>query len=171
VIFLRIHLEQGDITNIQADAIVNAANNELWMGAGVAGAIKRKGGTEIEKDAMSKGPIEHGGAVESIAGKLNAKYVIHAAGMRSDGYITKESLSKSVENSLFVAEKLALRSIAFPAIGTGVAGFPAEECAKIMLDVLTNFKYTILEKVILVLYSDEMYSLFLKVAGNKEIEL
>ncbi|MHA1462429.1 MAG: macro domain-containing protein, partial [Candidatus Heimdallarchaeota archaeon] len=82
-----------------------------------------------------------------------------------------ESLSKSVENSLFVAEKLQLQSIAFPAIGTGVAGFSAEECAKIMLDVFRNFNYTKLEKIILVLYSDEMYSLFLKVAGNKEIEL
>lgn len=168
---MRIQLEQGDITDIQADAIVNAANNDLWMGAGVAGAIKRKGGIEIEKDAMSKGPIEHGGAIESIAGKLNAKYVIHAASMRGDGCITKESLYKSIENSLFVAEKLKLRSIAFPAIGTGVAGFPAEECAKIMLEVFRNFEYTILEKIILVLYSDKMHSIFLKVIGNKEIEL
>ena len=171
MINLRIKLEQGDITDAQTDAIVNAANNELWMGAGVAGAIKRKGGQEIEKDAMSKGPIEHGGAIESIAGRLAAKYVIHAAGMRSDGYIDRKSLQSSIEKSLTVAENLQLESIAFPAIGTGIAGFPAEECAEIMLQVFRTFNYKTVKEVILVLYSENIYNIFLKIAGNKEIEL
>ena len=168
---MRIRIEQGDITNAKTDAIVNAANNQLWMGAGVAGAIKRKGGEEIEKDAMSKGPIEHGGAIASTAGKLAAKYVIHAAGMRSDGYIDKESLQKSVENSLLVAEELQLESITFPAIGTGVAGFPANECAKIMLNVFKRMKYKSLKEIVLILYSDTMYNLFLEIVGKEVIEL
>ncbi|NHJ84351.1 MAG: hypothetical protein FK734_02750, partial [Asgard group archaeon] len=121
-----IKLLQGDITAIVADAIVNAANNELWMGSGVAGAIKRKGGIIIEQEAIAKGPIKHGAAVETSAGKLTAKYVIHAAGMRGDGYINADSLEQSIRNSLILAEKLNLQSIAFPAIGTGVAGFPIE---------------------------------------------
>ena len=116
---MALKIIQGDITEIKVDAIVNAANNELWMGAGVAGAIKRKGGINIESEAIKKGPIALGEAIETSAGKLKAKYVIHAASMRSDGFVSNESIKKSIENSLKLAEKLDLTSIAFPAIGTG----------------------------------------------------
>lgn len=167
-----LKLVQGDITNIEADALVNAANNELWMGAGVAGAIKRKGGKEIEEEAVKKGPIKHGEAIETTAGKLKAKYVIHAAGMRSDGHINAESLKKSIVNSLKLAEKLKLQSIAFPAIGTGVAGFPLDNCAKIMLKTIKEFNYSHLEQVIVVLYSDRAYDFFLQeLNGQKKIEI
>ncbi|HUU77153.1 MAG TPA: macro domain-containing protein [candidate division Zixibacteria bacterium] len=166
-----IQLLQGDITDLQVDVIVNAANNELWMGAGVAGAIKRKGGIEIEKEAMSKGPIKHGEAIETKAGKLKAKYVIHAAGMRSDGYITEESLKNSIINSLKLAEKLQLTSIAFPAIGTGVAGFDIVKCAKIMYETIKNFNYSSLKVVNLVLYNENSFLVFLKEIGQEKIEL
>ena len=166
-----ISIVQGDITEIKADALVNAANNELWMGLGVAGALKRKGGKEIETEAMSKGPIKPGEAIETTAGKLEAKYVIHAAGMRSDGYITKEILENSILNSLKIAEKLELRSIAFPAIGTGVAGFPEAECAKIMAEVILNFKSNYLQEVKIVLYSEETYKKFLQTFGKEKIEV
>ncbi|MFW9923513.1 MAG: macro domain-containing protein [Candidatus Thorarchaeota archaeon] len=160
---VQISILKNDITEIEADAIVNAANNELWMGAGVAGALKRKGGIKIEQEAISKGPIKHGEAIETTAGKLKAKYIIHAAAMRSDGYITKESLLNSVENSLKIAERLNLTSIAFPALGTGVAGFPPEECAKIMIQCFRNFKYSSLKKILLVLYNEMMYNIFLEI--------
>ncbi|MBD3192653.1 MAG: hypothetical protein GF308_18575 [Candidatus Heimdallarchaeota archaeon] len=167
-----LELVKGDITNVEADAVVNAANNELWMGGGVAGAIKRKGGREIEAEALEKGPIQHGEAIETTAGKLKAKYVIHAAGMRSDGYINAESLKKSVLNSLKLAEKLNLQSIAFPAIGTGVAGFPLDNCAKIMLKTIKEFEYSNIERVIIVLYSNRAYDFFLQeLNGKQRIEL
>ncbi len=160
VIKMELVLLQGDITEVQADAIVNAANNQLWMGAGVAGAIKRKGGKVIEEEALQKGPIQHGDAIETTAGKLDAKYVIHAAAMRSDGFITAESLRSSVLKTLQLAEKLALSSIAFPALGTGVAGFPVNECAKIMIETITNFPASTLQKVYLVLYNKQIYTTF-----------
>jgi len=166
-----VSIIQGDITEIKADALVNAANNELWMGLGVAGALKRKGGKEIETEAMSKGPIKPGEAIETTAGKLEAKYVIHAAGMRSDGFITKDFLKNSVLNSLKLAEKLELDSIAFPAIGTGIAGFPEEDCAKIMKEVILNFKSNYLQEVKIVLYSDETYKKFLQIFGKEKIEV
>ncbi len=148
---MEIVLLLGDITEVHADAIVNAANNQLWMGAGVAGAIKRKGGKIIEEEALQKGPIQHGDAVETTAGKLNAKYVIHAATMRNDGFITAESLRSSVLKSLQLAEKLALSSIAFPALG---------ECAKIMIETITSFSALTLQKVYLVLYNKQIYIAF-----------
>jgi len=166
-----ISIIKGDITTIKADALVNAANNELWMGLGVAGALKRKGGQEIEIEAMSKGPIEPGEAIETSAGKLDAKYIIHAAGMRSDGFISEEILRNSIQNSLNLAEKLGLKSIAFPAIGTGVAGFPEEECAKIMLEILSNFKAENIQTVKLVLFGEDTYQKFLAVFGNKNVEV
>ena len=168
---MKIILKEGDITKIKADAIVNAANEQLWMGVGVAGAIKKKGGIVIEEEAIRKGPIEHGGAIETTAGQLSAKFVIHAAGMRSDGFISEESLRNSITNSLKLAEKLHLTSIAFPAIGTGVAGFDISSCANIMLDTFRNFNFSSLETVFIVLFGEKTYSVFLKEAGEKEIEL
>ena len=168
---MKILIVKGDITTIKADALVNAANNELWMGAGVAGAIKRKGGVVIEEEAIKKGPIEHGGAVETTAGNLNAKYIIHAAGMRSDGYISEESLRKSVYNSLLLAENLKLKSIAFPAIGTGVAGFPPDECAKIMLKTIKEFNFSKINEVMLVLFDNSIYEKFIERAKKENIEI
>ncbi len=163
-----IELLKGDITEINADAIVNAANNQLWMGAGVAGAIRRKGGLVIEEEALKKGPIEHGGAVETTAGKLKAKYVIHAAAMRSDGYIDENSLKSSVLKSLELADKLQLKSIAFPALGTGVAGYPIKLCAEQMINTIKNFHAKNIEKVLLVLFSDNHYQIFKMVLANKK---
>jgi len=157
---MQLSLLKGDITEVQVDAIVNAANNELWMGAGVAGAIKRKGGQIIEVEAIKKGPIAHGDAIETTAGNLKAKYVIHAAAMRSDGYITADSLRSSVYKSLQLADHLALSSIAFPALGTGVAGFPAKDCAKIMLETIYSFQAKNLQEVFLVLFTDQIYAVF-----------
>jgi O-acetyl-ADP-ribose deacetylase (regulator of RNase III) len=167
---MKLTLTKGDIAEIEAEALVNAANNHLWMGSGVAGALKRRGGKTIEEEAIEKGPIEHGGAVATTAGKLKAKYVIHAAAMRNDGYITEKSLQNSVLNSLKLAEKYELKTIAFPAIGTGVAGFPIDVCAKLMVTTLRNFDYKSLEEIIIVLYTKDAYDFFKKELGRKIIE-
>jgi len=128
-----LEVVQDDITEQETDAIVNAANDHLWMGGGVAGAIKRKGGEEIEREAVSKGPIPVGEAVVTSAGRLKAKYVIHAAGMGQDLRTDESKIRDATRNSLKRAEELGLESVAFPAIGTGVGGFPADRCAEVMV--------------------------------------
>ncbi|MCK4224868.1 MAG: macro domain-containing protein [candidate division Zixibacteria bacterium] len=157
-----IKLIQGDITEQEVDAIVNAANNHLWMGVGVAGAIKRKGGIEIEKEAMSKGPIPVGEAVVTKAGSLKAKYVIHAAVMGQDLITNEEHIRNATLNSLKRAEELKIKSIAFPAFGTGVGGFPVDECARIMLAEVKNFSKNAksLKEIRFVLFDKKSYDIW-----------
>ncbi len=128
-------LSQGDITECDADAVVNAANNHLWMGAGVAGAIKRKGGASIESEAVAQGPIPVGEAVITGAGFLRARHVIHAAGMGQDLRTSEDDVEACTAASLRRAEENALSSIAFPAIGTGVGGLAAGAVARRMIQV------------------------------------
>ncbi|MBI2954620.1 MAG: macro domain-containing protein [Chloroflexi bacterium] len=128
-----ITLFVGDITELSTDAIVNAANYHLWIGSGVAGAIKRAGGQEIEDEALKKGPIPVGEAVATRAGRLKARYVIHAAAMGQDLRTDADKIRKATENSLKRADELGLKSIAFPALGTGVGGFPLDTAAKVMI--------------------------------------
>jgi len=123
----------ADITEQASDAVVNAANNYLWMGAGVAGAIKAKGGVEIELEAMRLGPIEPGQAVTTTAGRLRARYCIHAAAMGQDLVTSAELIARAARSALAEAERLELDSVAFPALGTGVGGFPADACARLMI--------------------------------------
>lgn len=130
-----IEIVRGDITKQDVDAIVNAANNHLWMGAGSAGAIVRAGGREIEDEAISQGPIEVGEAVVTGGGDLPARHVIHAAAMGEDLITSADLIRAATENALKRAEELKLASIALPAIGTGVGGFPLDEAARIMLGV------------------------------------
>jgi len=160
-----ITLVQGDIAQQDAEAIVNAANNHLWMGAGVAGAIKRAGGQEIEREAVAKGPIPIGEAVVTGAGRLKARYVIHAAVMGRDLRTDADKIRQATQNSLRRADELALKSIAFPALGTGVGGFSLEECARIMLDVVQGHgaSATSLERVVFVLYDEPAYQAFERV--------
>lgn len=157
-----ISLHLGDITECTADAIVNAANNELWMGGGVAGAIKRKGGQEIEAEALKKGPIPIGEAVTTTAGLLKASYVIHAVGMGTDLRTDEDKIRNATLNSLKRADELELESIAFPSIGTGVGGFSLDRAARIMLEVAVKFaqKDTSLKNIIFVLYGDDAYHAF-----------
>src|SRR5206468_1218958 len=129
-----IRVERGDITTMAVDAIVNAANNHLWMGGGVAGAIKRVGGAEIERQAVEKGPIEPGEAVVTGAGRLRCRYVIHAATMGQDLVTSADLIRRATRSSLRRANDVQVASIAFPALGTGVGGFPVREAAQIMVD-------------------------------------
>ncbi|MDQ6712992.1 MAG: macro domain-containing protein [Candidatus Dormibacteraeota bacterium] len=131
---LTIEILQGDLTQQEVDAIVNAANNDLELGGGVAGAIARAGGPLIQTECRAIGPIEVGDAAITTGGKLPARFVIHAASMPLGGRTSAESLRGSTRRSLEIANQRGLRSIAFPAVGTGIARFPLEECAQIMLD-------------------------------------
>ncbi len=130
---------KGDITEMDTDAIVNAANNRLWMGAGVAGAIKRKGGASIEAEAVSKGPIPIGEAVVTAAGRLKARFVIHAAGTGQDLTTDARKIASSTTASLRRADEVGARSISFPAIGTGVGGFPLDEAARVMIGAAVSY--------------------------------
>ena len=129
-----IQIQQGDITEMDVDAIVNAANNDLLLGAGVAGAIARKGGESIQRECKEIGSIPVGFAAITGAGRLKARHVIHAASMGLGGVrTTAKSLQTSTAHSLRLAAERNLASIAFPAVGTGVSGFPMDQCAEIML--------------------------------------
>jgi len=159
---IKIEVRQGDITEADTEAIVNAANNHLWMGSGVAGAIKRKGGIEIEEDAVSKGPIEIGQAVESIAGRLPYKYVIHAAGMGQDLRTNEQIVYETTKNSLLLADSLGVESIAFPAIGTGVGGFPLDLCAEKMIGAAKDLadQLKTLKRVVFIMFDKAAFDAF-----------
>lgn len=165
----RITLYKGDITQLETDAIVNAANNRLWMGAGVAGAIKRAGGQEIEDEAVSQGPIPVGEAVVTGAGGLKARFVIHAAVMGGDLITDADKIRSATKSGLLRAEELSLKTIAFPALGTGVGGFPYVEAAEVMIDTVAQHLAgeTCLEEVVLALYGDEAYGAFEKELGDQ----
>ena len=159
---VRIDVRQGDITQIAVDAVVNAANNRLWMGGGVAGALKRAGGPEVEAEALSKGPISVGEAAVTTAGKLLARYIIHAAVMGQDLQTDAGKILRATRNSLLRADELGVKTIAFPALGTGVGGFPLGECARIMIGEVLQYSAgeTGLEKVVFVLYDGTAYQVF-----------
>jgi O-acetyl-ADP-ribose deacetylase (regulator of RNase III) len=159
---------QGDLTEMDVDAIVNAANNDLQLGGGVAGAIRRKGGDVIQQECDEIGSIPIGGAAITSGGKLRARFVIHAASMQLGGETTARALRSSTAHALRIATERGLRSIAFPAVGTGIAGFPILECARIMLrEVVEHLKKpTSLEKIYFALFDLQALSEFEKVRAE-----
>ena len=161
----KVFFLKGDITDLAVDAIVNAANTDLILGAGVAGAILRKGGPRIQEECNRLAPVPLGGAAVTTAGNLKALYVIHAASMKLGGLTSAEALRAATRNSLERAEEKTFRTIAFPAVGTGIAGFPMEACARIMIaEALEHLKsLTSLEKIYFVLFDDAALDVFRKV--------
>jgi O-acetyl-ADP-ribose deacetylase (regulator of RNase III) len=158
---VKIEIIEGDITQVAADVLVNAANNHLWMGAGVAGALKKTGGREIEEEAMRKGPVAVGEVVVTSPGRLPAKYIIHAAVMGQDLRTNAVIVGQATINALREADQLGVRSIALPALGTGVGGFPMAECARIMISAARAYSpQNHLEKVFFVLYGRAAYRVF-----------
>ena len=145
----------GDITALDVDAIANAANNALWMGAGVAGAIKRAGGEEIEREAVAKGPIQVGDAVATGAGRLSAKWIIHGAVMGQDLRTETALVRRTTESCLRIADELGAKSLALPAFGTGVGGFPLDECARIMVAAARAHEPSALERVVFAVFGEE----------------
>lgn len=160
-----VRIVKGDITELKVDAIVNAANNKMLMGGGVAGAIKRKGGNIVEEEVLKKAPIEIGQATYGPAGNLPSKYVIHAATMGMDFKTDEIKIRNSCKNALRIAEELNISSIAFPALGCGVGGFPLLASAKIMAqEVLRHIKdqQTQLKEIVFCLYDKNAYEVFNK---------
>jgi O-acetyl-ADP-ribose deacetylase (regulator of RNase III) len=157
-----LELTQGDITDQTTDAIVNAANTALQLGGGVAGAIRRKGGPKIQEECNKIGGTHVGGAVITTGGNLAAKYVIHAVGPRHREEHEDAKLKDATLSSLILADQKNLKSIAFPAISTGIFGFPKDRCATIMLS--TTIAYlegpTKLEKVVYCLYDQKTFEIF-----------
>lgn len=168
----KIRLMVGDLTESDADAIVNAANNDLQLGGGVAGAIRRKGGDAIQQECNAIGSIPVGGAAITSGGRLRARFVIHAASMELGGRTEAASLRSSTAHSLRIASEQGLKSIAFPAVGTGIAGFPMRECAEIMLrECARHFAgETTLERIDFVLYDDEALREFERVMNSMKRE-
>ncbi len=159
-----IEIVRGDITQQHTDAIINAANNHLWMGGGVAGAIKHRGGEEIEQAAVALGPVEVGDAVITAAGTLQAKHVIHAVVMGQDLHTDKEKIRKATRNALRLAEDKKIASLSFPALGTGVGGFSVFHCASIMiseaLEFLSSSKTAHVREIVFVLYDEPAFNAF-----------
>jgi O-acetyl-ADP-ribose deacetylase (regulator of RNase III) len=159
-----LELLDGDITEMDTDAIVNAANSLLIMGGGVAGAIRRKGGPAIQQECSKIGGTFVGGAVITTGGNLKAKHVIHAVGPRMGEGNEDEKLKNAMLNSLKLADQNKLKSISFPAISAGIFGFPIDRCAEIMLR--TTIEYlkgqTGLKRVVFCLFGRESYDVFEK---------
>ena len=157
-----LELLEGDITDMDSDAIVNAANSQLILGGGVAGAIRRKGGPKIQEECNKAGGTFVGGAVKTTAGDLKAKYVIHAVGPQMGEGNEDEKLKSATLNSLKLADENNVKSISFPAISTGIFGYPMERCAKIMLRTTIDYLKgeTGLEKVIFCLFERDSYEVF-----------
>jgi O-acetyl-ADP-ribose deacetylase (regulator of RNase III) len=157
---LELAVVEGDITALDVDAIANAANNALWMGAGVAGAIKRAGGEEIEREAVAKGPIEVGGAVATGAGRLPARWIVHGAVMGQDLRTDENLIRRTTRRCLEVADELGAQSLALPAFGTGVGGFRLGECARIMVDVARGYEPDSLRRVLFAVFGEEAREAF-----------
>jgi O-acetyl-ADP-ribose deacetylase len=159
---------EGDIAAIEVDAIANAANNHLWMGSGVAGAIKRAGGEDIEREAVAQGPIDVGDAVATGAGRLPARWVIHGAVMGQDLRTNAELIRRTTGRCLRVADELGATSLALPAFGTGVGGFPLDECARIMVDAVRAYEPSSLKRVVFAVFGDDAAAAFERTLAASE---
>ena len=157
---MNIEVVEGDIAVLEVEAIANAANNHLWMGSGVAGAIKRAGGEEIEREAVQQGPIEVGEAVATGAGRLRARWVIHGAVMGQDLRTNAEFVRQTTESCLRVADELGAESLALTAFGTGVGGFPLEECARIMVETIRAYEPSSLKRVVFAVFGADAAAAF-----------
>ena len=158
----RIALREGDLTEQAVDAIVNAANSALVLGAGVAGAIREKGGPEIQAECDRIGPIAVGDAALTGAGRLPARFVIHAAGMAPGGAASEESVRSAFRRSLALAAERGLRTLAAPALGAGIGGLAARRCAEILIEEARAHLggETSLEEVRFVLFGEPVYRVF-----------
>ena len=157
---VELEVVEGDITQLDVDAVANAANDHLWMGAGVAGAIKHAGGAEIEREAVAKGPIPVGEAIATGAGSLAARWVVHGAVMGQDLRTSADIVRRTTASCLRVADELGASSLALPAFGTGVGGFPLAECARLMVEAVRGFEPSSLRRVVFAVYGDEAQRAF-----------
>jgi len=144
----------GDVTKLEVDAIANAANTQLQHGGGVAAAISRAGGPEVQRESNEKAPIDLGEAVETTAGEMPAKYVIHAATMELGGPTSAEIIERATRSTLAKANELGCRSLALVAFGTGVGGFPLDEAARLMVGAAREHEGS-LERIVFAVRGEE----------------
>ncbi len=158
----KLKIVEGNIVVLNVDAIVNAANKSLILGGGVAGAIRNFGGPSIQEECNEIGPIEVGEAILTGAGNLNAEYVIHAVGPVYGEGDEDIKLANATRNSLKIAKKRNIKSIAFPAISTGIFHFPIKRCAEIMIKVAMDFlrENETPQEIVLCLYGERAYTIF-----------
>jgi len=157
---VEIEVQQADVTELEVDAIANAANTQLMHGGGVAGAISRAGGPEVQRESTEKAPIGLGEAVETGAGDMPARYVIHAATMELGGPTSAEIIERATESTLAKADELGCRSLALVAFGTGVGGFPLDRAAEIMVGAVRRHQPGTLEHVIFAVHGDAAETAF-----------
>jgi O-acetyl-ADP-ribose deacetylase len=145
---------QADVTRLEVDAIANAANTELRHGGGVAAAIARAGGPDVQRESTAKAPIGLGDAVETTAGDMPARYVIHAATMELGGPTSAEIIARATGSTLRKADELGCRSVALVAFGTGVGGFPVQEAARLMVDAVRRHRPGSVERVVFAVHGE-----------------
>jgi O-acetyl-ADP-ribose deacetylase len=160
VTMTELEVLQADVTKLEVDAIANAANTQLRHGGGVAAAIARAGGPEVQRESKEKAPIGLGEAVETTAGDMPARYVIHAATMELGGPTSAEIITRATAATVRKADELGCRSLALVAFGTGVGGFPLEEAARLMVDAVRRHRSRSLERVVFAVHGDEAEQAF-----------
>jgi len=167
--FAKLSVVHGDITQAGTEAIANSANDKLWMGSGVAGAIKKVGGEEIELEAMKKGPIPIGDVAITEAGNLSAKKVIHAVVMGQDLKTNADYIRTAIRNTIKAADDLPVESLAIPAFGTGVGHFPADECSVVMVEESVDglLESRNLKQLKIILKDPGIYEIFKNALENK----
>jgi len=165
----KLEVVKGDITAANTKVIVNAANNEFWMGSGVAGAIKKAGGEVIESEAMAQGPVMPGEVIHTTAGKLPFAYVFHAAVMGQNLRTSAPLIRTCTLGSLNLAEKLKIESIALPAFGTGVGGFPIKACGNLMISAAWAMKerLKVVKRIQFCLFDEVAHKLFSDILAEK----
>ena len=157
---MELEVLQADVTKLEVDAIANAANTRLMHGGGVAGAISRAGGPDVQRESDEKAPIGLGEAVATTAGDMPARYVIHAATMELGGPTSAEIIDRATESTLAKADELGCRSLALVAFGTGVGGFPLDEAARIMVDAARRHEPGSLERVVFAVHGSDAEAAF-----------
>jgi len=160
----RLSIEIGDISSAKTHAVVNAANTQLWMGSGVAGAIKKRGGDIIEKEALAQAPVRPGGTALTTGGNLYAYYVIHVATMEPGGPATERAVHSGTMGALALAKDNDIDSVAFPALGAGVGGLEVRDCMRVMLTAIGNWlkENSQPAEVVIVLFDEDSYNTCVK---------
>jgi O-acetyl-ADP-ribose deacetylase (regulator of RNase III) len=166
VSMIELEVLAADVTKLEVDAITNAANTELRHGGGVAAAISRAGGPAVQRESNEKAPIGLGEAVETTAGEMPARYVIHAATMELGGPTSAEIIARATRSTLRTADELGCRSLALVAFGTGVGGFPLDEAARLMVDAVHQHRPRSLERVVFAVHGDAAEQAFRAAAGQ-----
>jgi O-acetyl-ADP-ribose deacetylase len=163
---IELEVLAADVTKLEVDAITNAANTELRHGGGVAAAICRAGGPAVQRESDEKAPIGLGEAVETTAGEMPARYVIHAATMELGGPTSAEIIAQATRSTLRVGDELGCRSLALVAFGTGVGGFPLDEAARLMVDAVRQHQPRSLERVVFAVHGDAAEEAFRAAIGG-----